>query len=185
MHVSDLPVERLRWFLRPMFWLQHRRYGQHLAPAKVWARVPALYGALTGFYAAIERRGSPIDAALRSLVQTRVSQINHCEFCIDLNASISAQRSGSLDKALAVDRWRDSDAFDPRERLALEYAEVITRTDGQVTDALVAALRRHFDEAALIELTALVAFQNLSSKFNAALDIPAQGFCRIAPRSSE
>ena len=103
---------------------------------------------MTGFYAAIERRGSPIDAALRSLVQTHVSQINHCEFCIDLNASISAQRSGSLDKALAVDRWRESDAFDPRERLALEYAEVITRTDGQVTDALVAALRQHFDEAA-------------------------------------
>ena len=64
MHVSDLPVERLRWFLRPMFWLQHRRYGQHLAPAKVWAHVPALHWALRGFYAAIGRRGSPIDAAL-------------------------------------------------------------------------------------------------------------------------
>ena len=181
MHVADKPVAQLHWMLRPLFWWQHRRYGQHLVPAKIWARVPALYVALTGFYAAIERRGSPIDAALRSLVQTRVSQINHCAFCIDLNASLSAQRSGSLDKVLAVEHWRDSGAFDARERLALEYAEAITRTDGQVSAGLIAGLRQHFDEEALIELTALVAFQNLSSKFNAALDIPAQGFCRMAP----
>jgi AhpD family alkylhydroperoxidase len=179
MHVTDKPVGQLHWMLRPLFWLQRRRYGQHLEPAKIWARVPALYLALAGFYAAIERRRSPIDAALRSLVQIRVSQINHCAFCIDLNASLSAQRSGSLDKALAVDHWRESEAFDTRERLVFEYAEAITLTDGQVTDALIAGLRQHFDEAALIELTALVAFQNLSSKFNAALDIPAQGFCRM------
>jgi alkylhydroperoxidase family enzyme len=161
MHVTDPPVEQLHWMLRPLFWLQRRRHGQYLTPAKVWARVPALYAALTGFYAAVERRGSP--------------------FCIDLNASISAQRSGSLDKALAVDHWRESDAFDLRERLALEYAEAITRTEGQVSDVLIAGLRQFFDEAALIELTALVAFQNLSSKFNAALDIPAQGLCRMPP----
>jgi alkylhydroperoxidase family enzyme len=42
-------------------------------------------------------------------------------------------------------------------------------------------LRTRFDEPALIELTALIASQNLSSKFNAALDIPAQGLCQ-APR---
>ena len=181
MHVADPPVAQLHWLLRPLFWLQRRRYGQHLVPAKVWARVPALYAALSGFHAAIERRRSPIAPALRSLVQTRVSQINHCAFCIDLNASLSAQRSGSLAKVLAVDAWRESDAFDPRERLALEYAEAITRTEGQVSEALIAGLRQHFDEAALIELTALVAFQNLSSKFNAALDIPAQGLCRMHP----
>ncbi len=181
MHVADPPIGQLHWLLRPLFWVQRRRFGQHLGPAKVWARVPALYVALSGFYAAIERRRSPLDAALRSVVQTRVSQINHCAFCIDLNASLAAQRSGSLDKVLAVGRWRESDAFDARERLSLEYAEVITRTDGQVTAGLIEGLRQHFDEAALIELTALIAFQNLSSKFNAALDIPAQGFCSRMP----
>jgi AhpD family alkylhydroperoxidase len=148
----------------------------------VWARVPALYAALLGFYAAFERRNSPLEPALRSLVQTRVSQINHCAFCVDLNASISAQRSGSLDKVLAADRWRDSELFNARERLALEYAEAITWTDGHVSKALMARLGELFDEPALIELTALIAFQNLSSKFNAGLDIPAQGLCRITPR---
>jgi hypothetical protein len=39
------------------------------------------------------------------------------------------------------------------------------------------ALRTHFDDDAIVELTALIAFQNMSSKFNSALGIPAQGFC--------
>lgn len=177
MHVTDEPVSRLPWFLRPMFWLQRRRFGTTLAPARVWARVPALYFALTAFYAAIERRRSPLDPALRSLLQTRISQINHCEFCVDLNALISAQRSGAVDKALAVADWREDPSFDTRERLAMEFAEAVTRSEGRVTDELVTRLREHFDERTLIELTALVAFQNLSSKFNAALDIPSQGLC--------
>ena len=45
---------------------------------------------------------------------------------------------------------------------------------------ILAAQRRKYGaelEPAILELTALVAFQNLSSKFNAALGVPAQGFC--------
>lgn len=43
-------------------------------------------------------------------------------------------------------------------------------------------LKRHFHDDAIIELTALIAFQNLSSKFNSALGVPAQGFCQIPRR---
>ncbi len=43
----------------------------------------------------------------------------------------------------------------------------------------MARLAQHFDEDAIVELTGLIAFQNLSSKFNSALDVPAQGFCQI------
>ncbi len=179
MNVADTPVSELRWFMRPLFWLQRRRYGQTLAPARVWARVPPLYFALTAFYAALDRRGSPIAPALRSLIQTRISQINHCPFCVDLNASISARRSGSMEKALAVDGWRTDPRFDERERAALAYAEAVTHSDGDADPAMLTALRQQFDEPAIIELTALIAFQNLSSKFNAALDIPAQGLCAM------
>ena len=34
--------------------------------------------------------------------------------------------------------------------------------------ALMAQLRAHFDEDAIMELTALIAFHNMSSRFNAA-----------------
>ena len=44
-------------------------------------------------------------------------------------------------------------------------------------------MKRHFDDDAVVELTGLVAFQNLSSKFNSALGVPAQGFCRLPPNA--
>ncbi len=184
MKVSAPQVAQLRWYLRPLFWLQRRRYGVHLVPALQWARVPALYLALLAFYAALERRGSRLSPALRALVQTRVSQLNHCAFCIDLNAANAAQRSGSVRKALDVGAWRESALFDARERVALEYAESMTLTGYPANATLGERLAEHFEELALIELTALVGFQNLSSKFNAALDIPAQGFCPLPPRIS-
>ena len=55
----------------------------------------------------------------------------------------------------------------------------MTITGRGVTDELMAELRRHYTDDAIIELTALIAFQNLSSKFNSALDVPPQGFCRL------
>jgi len=93
---------RLAWYLRPLFWLQKRRWGQLLVPALIWARVPSFYLALAGFYAAIERKSSPLEPSLRSLVQSRVSQLDDCAFCIDLNSMLAAERAGSLEKALAV-----------------------------------------------------------------------------------
>jgi AhpD family alkylhydroperoxidase len=179
--VSERGADRLPWYLRPLFWVQKRRWGQHLLPALTWARVPPYYLALIHFYAAIERKGSALQPALRSLVQARISQINHCAFCIDINSQLAAERAGSLDKALAVDEWAENALFSPRERLALEYAEAVTET--AVSDELAARVKAEFGEDAMVELTGLVAFQNMSAKFNAALDLPAQGFCRMPPRS--
>lgn len=171
---------RVAWYLRPLFWLQQRRRGQVLLPALAWARVPRYYLALLHFQGAIERRGSPLEPALRSLVQVRISQLNRCEFCIDLNSRLAAERAGSPDKALGVAEWRERPDFSAREKLALEYAEAVT--NASVTDELAERVRQHFTEDELIELTGLAAFQNMSAKFNAALDLPSQGFCRMPQR---
>jgi len=61
---------------------------------------------------------------------------------------------------------------------------VVTYTDRDTTQQHFDRLRKHFDDEAIIELTALIAFQNLSSKFNASLAVAPQGFCNIAPQPS-
>ena len=52
-------------------------------------------------------------------------------------------------------------------------------TLNRVDDDLRGRIKKHWNDDAMVELTELIAFQNLSSKFNAALDVPAQGFCRV------
>lgn len=182
MRIPPLPEAKTAWYLRPFFWNQRRKYGRALDAALVWARSPRLFLGVAHLYGAIDRRGSPIEPVLRSLLTVRVSQINHCPFCIDINSRTLLQRGLSGEKLLALPEWRESDLFGERDRIALDYAEAVTRSDREVDDGLFARLREHFDEDAVVELTALIAFQNMSSKFNAALGVPPQGFCRLPQR---
>jgi AhpD family alkylhydroperoxidase len=181
MRISEKPLLRYPWYLRPFFWNQKRKYGQVLKPGLIWGRSPLLFMAVAILYGVLDRRSSPLDPVLRSLVTVRVSQINWCRFCIDLNSATLAKRAGSTAKVEALANWRDSHLFDDKERVALEYTEAVTITGQTVSEELMARLKKHFGEDAIIELTGLIAFQNLSSKFNSALDVPAQGFCQIPP----
>jgi alkylhydroperoxidase family enzyme len=72
--------------------------------------------------------------------------------------------------------YRDSAAFSPLEKLVLDYAVTMTRTPVDVPDALFAALRQHFDEAELVELTATIAWENYRARFNRPFLIGADGF---------
>jgi AhpD family alkylhydroperoxidase len=179
MHVSEKPLKAYPWWLKPFFWNQKRRYGKVLIPGLLWARVPKLFAAVAGLYGVLDRNGSPISPVLRSLITVRVSQINWCEFCVDVNAATLVKRAGSTEKAVALSEWRESLLFDACERAVLDYVEAITFSDQQVTEHHHKALKAFFDEDGIVELTGLIAFQNLSSKFNSALDIPAQGFCQV------
>jgi AhpD family alkylhydroperoxidase len=179
MRISEKPLRRYPWYLWPFFWNQKRKYGQVLKPGLVWGRSPLLFMAVAILYGALDRRSSPLDPVLRSLVTVRVSQINWCRFCVDLNSATLAKRAGSMAKVEALANWRDSQLFDEKERVALEYTEAVTFTGRTVSEELMARLKSHFDQDAIVELTGLIAFQNLSSKFNSALDVPAQGFCQI------
>lgn len=85
----------------------------------------------------------------------------------------------SLEKGEALETWRQSNLFDRRGPAVLDYAEAMTRSDLQVEDKQVERLRCFFDDDGIVELTGLIAFQNMSSKFNSALGVPAQGFCKI------
>lgn len=167
------------WYLRLMFWRQRRRYGRELEPVRLWARMPAAFLAMSAMYRALDRKSSRVEPGLRSLIQVRISQINGCEFCVDLNASLVLGRGVAEDKLRALPLFADSALFSEREKAALAYTEAATRSDRHVDEDLVSRLRKHFNDQAIVELTALIAYQNMSSKFNAALGVQAHGFCVV------
>lgn len=181
LRIETPPSHRFPWYVRLFLANQRRRYGRELEPARLWGRTPRVFAALSLLYGAIDRRSSPIEPALRSLLTVRVSQINWCAFCIDINSANCLKRGVTEAQLAALHEFERSPLFDERTRAALAYAEAMTRTDLGIDDALMTRLRRHFDDDAIIELTAVVAFQNMSSKFNAALGVQAQGFCALGP----
>ena len=182
LRVSLKPAQAYPWYLRPFFWNQRRKYGAVLDSALLWARSPKLFLGVALLYGMIDRKSSPIDPVLRSLVTVRVSQLNGCRFCVDLNSATLLRRGVDLEKVNALDNWQQSPLFTDTERIALAYAEAVTLRSSAIDDGLIQQLKSHFDEDAVVELTALIGFQNLSSKFNSALGVPPQGFCRVPRR---
>ena len=79
------------------------------------------------------------------------------------------------EKILALEEYATSALYDERERLALRYADAITLSDRDVDDELFGRVLDRFGEDAVIELTAVIAWENSSSKFNRALRVPSQG----------
>jgi len=175
--ISPKPVSAYPWWIRLFFWKQKRTYGQVLGPGLLWARSPSLFATVALLYGALDRSSSPLSPALRSLVTVRVSQINHCAFCVDINSATLEKRGVSQEKIEQLSNWRESTPFSDEERLALDYAEAMTITRPGVSDELRQRLKQTWDQDTIVELTGLIAFQNLSSKFNAALDVAPQGFC--------
>ena len=141
MRVTVKNTNEYPWFIQPFFWNQKKKYSVVLLPGLVWARVPKLFASVAILYGALDRKSSPLDPVLRSLITVRVSQINWRHFCVDIKASTLAKRDGSLAKAEQVGQWQKSELFSDKERVALEYTEAITFSDQQVTDELVVRLK--------------------------------------------
>ena len=78
------------------------------------------------------------------------------------------------EKLDALLNYATSPLFNAEERVALEYAESMTITGREVSDELFARLREFYDNDSIVELTAIIAWENASSKFNRALRVPSQ-----------
>jgi alkylhydroperoxidase family enzyme len=79
-----------------------------------------------------------------------------------------------------LEHYASSAQFSAREKLALTYAECITRSDQDVDEALFARMQQEFSTPEeMVELTATVAFENFRSKFNHALLIESNGLCLL------
>lgn len=130
---------------------------------------PVAEGWLT--YLTAIRQKSGLDGALRELVIMRIAHLNRAPYEADQHAPIALAeglRQDQLD-ALALP-VTPAGVFDERQSAVLAYADAMTRSV-QVPDAVFDAVRQHFDEAGLVELTATIAAYNMVSRFLEALQI--------------
>jgi len=124
------------------------------------------------------------DAGLKSLATMAVAAYVGCSWCLDFTYFAARHRGLDLDKAREVPRWRESDAFTPLEREVLAYAEAISQTPPAVTDEMVASLLAQLGPAGVLELTAMIGFENATTRGNIALGIESEGFaaaCGMKP----
>ena len=161
--------------VRATDWYSRRKYGREMEMAGVvgHSRPNMLaWGMLEWWH---ERAGA-MDERLKALAATKVATRVGCPFCIDIGSSISRDEGVTEEQLRSFHDYRNSDAFSPEEKLVMEYAEEMTRTNVEVPDELFARLREHFDEEQIVELTMAIAIENFRSRFNNALDVAPAGF---------
>ncbi|MBV9005476.1 MAG: carboxymuconolactone decarboxylase family protein [Solirubrobacterales bacterium] len=149
-------------------------HGSGIEPVELWAHQPKMMSGMGKFQQAV-RKGKTVDERLKYLVELKGAQMIGCEFCVDLGSQICRNSGFSDEELLALPRYRQSDRFTEREKVALDYTAAVMRTPVEVTDELFSRMKEHFTDEQLVEITALLTMVNLD-RFNAAFGVGSAGF---------
>ena len=169
--------------VRIAYWFTRRQIGRLagrspdglLGPVQMYAHVPVLlrgYGRLEQATAKLTQ----LDQRYKALAELKAATLTRCEYCIDLGSQIARRWGLSDEQLLALPFYATSPLFTPVDKLVLDFATGMSRTPVEVPETLVTALRQHFDEAQIVELTHVIALENLRGRFNLALGVDAAGF---------
>jgi len=163
-----------------------KKLGEVPESIEVMWNHPAVFKDMMRMGAKIEK-WDRVDHNLASLAAMAAAAEIGCSFCLDLNYFLAHDKGLDAGKAREVPRWRDSEIFTPLERRVMEYAEAMCQTPLAVTDEMSTALAADLGADGLVELTARIAFMNLSARANIALGIRSEHFadsCGLQPLAS-
>lgn len=162
--------------LKPLYMGFKKLVGKVGTSLKVSAHRPSIawFGNLFGI--AIDKSGT-VERRVHLLAQLRAAQIVECPFCIDIIPALGKKDGVLTDSEIsAVSHYFDSDLFSIREKVAMEYADAVSKTPVKVSDEMFARLKNYFDEKQIVELTAGIAYENYRARFNHALGIGSDNF---------
>ena len=160
---------------RMITWYSRRTYGDVLDNGLALLHNRPVLWAVLGFERKVAK-WDRLDPDLKILAEMASASAIGCSWCMDFGYYAAHSRGLAVDRLREVPRWRESGAFDDRERRVMEYAEAMTATPPTVDDAMTAALREDLGDEAFVELTMIVAVENERSRFNSALGLTSQGF---------
>jgi uncharacterized peroxidase-related enzyme len=137
---------------------------------KALAHRPEMLKNFLPFYASV---GRSLDRKLYELIYIRVSWINGCNYCLQHHLA-SSKRAG-----VTPDDWKalkqgDYSRFSEKERVALSYAEKLTRSSAEITDPDVDGLKKYFSEPEIVDLHMLTGLVNLTNRLTDPLGLAVE-----------
>jgi uncharacterized peroxidase-related enzyme len=131
------------------------------------ARVPQALENFGPLYKTIMGPGT-VERRVKELLYLASSFANECAFCSAAHRALG-KRAGITDEEIEALQTEQDHLFSAPEKAAIQYARELTRT-ADVEDAR-AAVREHFTEDQIVEMTLVVAMSNFTNRFNNALEI--------------
>jgi alkylhydroperoxidase family enzyme len=117
------------------------------------------------------RYGTDIDGQSREIAVIRVAILNNVEYVLRAHGPAYALKEGLTPEQVDnLADWQSSNLFSDKQRALLAYTDAMTR-DIEVSDAVFAGVRKHFDQRQTVELTLLISAYNMLTRFLKALEI--------------
>ncbi|MFD8077029.1 carboxymuconolactone decarboxylase family protein [Streptomyces sp. NPDC059718] len=174
-------------FIRLAEWYARRRFGRVPDPGRAIGHHPKVLMSYARFEQGVEKWHA-LDPGLGHLAVMASAVRIGCSWCVDFGHWKAEGLGLPMEKVGKVPVWREHrEDFTELEQWVMEYAEAMSETEPSVTDDLARRLLDRLGEAAFVELTAMVAVENLRSRLNSALGLTSQGFsewCAVPPRTS-
>ncbi|RZT87580.1 AhpD family alkylhydroperoxidase [Pseudonocardia sediminis] len=167
---------------RLVYRIARRRFGSVPEPFAVARHHRGMFWAGLVSELAWERAVGVLPARVRELAVYRTATVVGCSWCVDFGTMLQRLDGLDVERLRHIDDYATDPLYRDDERLAIAYADAMTAQPMTVTDAQVAALEAEFGRAGLVELTQMIAVENLRARANHALGITDQGFdaaCRV------
>ena len=120
------------------------------------------------FYQAVTGEGA-LEARYKEFAYLKTSIVNGCEYWTKAHTA-SAKRIGiSKEQIQDLSFYHRSNLFDEKDKAVVHFADQVTRAAATIRDEHLQALRKHFSEKQIVELTLVVAVANFTNRVNDAL----------------
>jgi len=145
-------------------------YGPFRNQVAVFAHVPPALRHLMSMLMEL-RDAKSVPKRYLELAIVTVSKLNECHYCVAHHKPFLVVEGVSPEGVDRVLEHADHPEFDEVDKLVVEYAIAAWQTPNRLPDGLFARVRRHFDEAQIVELTLRITLCGFFNKFNDALQI--------------
>lgn len=181
--IPVVPPDRAEPGTQSMYAWMTKQFGVVPEPMAVVANHPRLLAAMIEIEGSAGKAATVLPINIRDLAQYRAAWGIGCSYCIDFGGMLSTLHGLREEQLKEIGDYETSPAYSDDERATIAFADAMTELPTQVTDEQVADLERRFGRDGVVELTFLIALENLRSRMNSALGATAQGFssgaCRV------
>lgn len=174
--IPEVPAAHAGWLTKLIYRYSVRRYGAVPQPIAVLARHRGLLLAYGLAEATVEKAATKLPAGVRDLAVYRTATKIGCPWCVDFGTMLQQKAGLDINRLRDIDNYRTSPHFTELDRLVIDYADAMTNQPMTVTDEQVAQLTQQIGREQTLELTFMIAQENLRSRLNHALGMTNQGF---------
>ncbi len=156
--IDESLMESLQFFKGPL--------GVIPNSVRTMAYRPKLAAAFTALNAAVMECHGQVTPEFKRLLGYATSFVSGCRYC-QAHTILGAERFGSSPARLeAVWNFESSPCFSEAEKAALAFARAAARIPCEVDEPIVDALRTHWSDEEIVEITAVIALFGFLNRWN-------------------